>query len=256
MRQQGDERHLPDIRRLTRHVRTGQQGDLLAGTGETGVVRHERPGPGTSLQHAFDDGVTPLLYFQDVGIIDDRLTPVGFASQVGPTAQDIDFGHDKGRGEQRFGAGDDLRQQRLEKFGLSGERLLIGAEHLAFLGTKFFGGEAFGVHHGLLADIIRRDGGQVGLGDLDGITEGAIVTDLQGLDAGAVLLVALEIRDPALAVRSERAKAVELRIEAGAQGAPFGQVDREFIAKRGLQTSQQSRLGLDAHGQCGERATG
>ena len=137
----------------------------------------------------------------------------------------------------------------MEKFGLPGERLLIGAEHLAFLGAKFFGGEALGVHHGLLADVIRRDGSQVGLGDLNGVTEGAIVADLQRLDASAVLFVALEIRDPALAVRSERAKAVELRVEAGAQGSPFGQVDREFVAKGGFQTSQQRRFGLDARGQ-------
>ena len=198
--------------------------------------------------------MTTLRDLQDVRIIDDGLTPVGFPGQVGPAAEDVDFGDDERGGDQRFGAGDDFREQRLEKFGLAGQRLFVGAEHLTFLGPEFLGGETLGVHHGLLADIVGRDGGQVGLGDLDGVTERAVIPDLERFDARAVLLVALEFGDPALAVRSERAESVQLSVETCAQGAAFGQVRRKFIAKGGFQTSQQRRLGLDTGGQRGQRA--
>ena len=77
-----------------------------------------------------------------------------------------------------------------------------------------------------------------------------------GFVEASVLLVALEIRDPALAVRSERAEAIEFRVISCAQGSPFGQIDREFVAERGFQASQQGRRGLDPCGQRGESAAG
>ena len=154
-----------------------------------------------------------LLDLEDIGIVDDRFGPVCLTSEFSPTTDDVYFGDGLGRRQQGFRPGDDLGKEGLEKFGFAGERLLVGTEHFAFLGPQFFGGEALGVHHRLLPDIIGRHCREIGFGNLDGIAKGAVITDLQGLDTGATLLITFELGDPALAVGRERTKSVEFGVE-------------------------------------------
>jgi len=208
------------------------------------------------LQHALHDRMAALLDLEDVGIIDGRLGPVGFAGEFRPAAENIHLGDGLRGGQQRFGPGDDLGQQGLEQFGLAGERLLVGAQDLALLGAQLLGRETFGVHHRLLADVIGGHRGEIRLGDLDRIAEGAVITDLQRFDAGAVLLVAFEFGDPTFAVGSKRTKAVQFRVETGAQRTAFAEVHGKFVAQGRLEPGEQRRLGVDARGLVGERAAG
>ena len=171
-----------------------------------------------------------MLDFQRIRVVDDRLGPVGFAGELGPAADDVHFRDGLSGGQQGLRASNDFGEESLEKFGLASQRLFVGSQDLALLGPQLFGGEALGVHHGLLPDIIGRHRGEIGLGDLDGVAEGAVVADLQGLDAGPVLFITLELSDPALAIGSERTKAIEFDVETCAQCPALAEVDGEFVA--------------------------
>ena len=61
-----------------------------------------------------------LRDFEDVGVIDRRAGPVGFARELGPASQDVHLGDCVRGGEQGFGAGEHLGQQGLENFGFAG----------------------------------------------------------------------------------------------------------------------------------------
>ena len=256
MGEQRDEGDLTDIGGFSGHVRAGQQGDLLARRSQARVVGDEGTGAGTAQQHTFYDGMPALFDLEDIRIVDHGPDPVRFPGEFGPAAQDVRLGDGLGGREQGLGPGDDLGQQGLEKLRLPGEGHLVGTQHLAFLGSQFLRGEPFGVHHRLLADIIGRDRGEVGLGDLDGVAEGSVVAHFQRLDAGAVLLVAFEVRDPCLAVRGEGAEPVQLGVETCPQRPAFAQVDGQFIRQGGGELGQQLGLGVDAARQAREGAAG
>ena len=143
----------------------------------------------------------------------------------------------------------------MEKFGLAGERLLVGAQHFALLGAQLFGGEALGVHHGLLTNVVGRNRSEIGLSDFDGVPERTVITDLKGLDTRAALLVTFEFGDPTLAVGSERTKSVEFDIKPGTKRPALTEVHWEFIAQSGLKPGEKLRLRIDAPSLFSERAT-
>ena len=173
---------------------------------------------------------------------------MGFPGQFGPTPENIDFGDGVGRGQQRFRGSEHLGQQGLEEFGFARQGLFVGTEDFAFLSAQLFRGEAFGVHHRLLADIVRRDGSEVGLGDFNRIPKRPIVADLERLDARARLFLPFEVGDPGLAVGRERTEPVEFGIEASPQSAPFREVDGQFLGQGRRQLRQQRALQGDALG--------
>src|SRR5262249_20650729 len=80
--------------------------------------------------------------------------------------------------------------------------------------------------------VIGRDEVEIGLGDLDVITEIIREPDLQAADAGALLLAALEIGEPGLVAARELTQLVEPRVEAGTDVISFGEIVRELVGER------------------------
>jgi len=103
------------------------------------------------------------------------------------------------------------------------------------------GDVALAVHRGLLADVIGRDEVQVGLGDLDVVTEDGVEPHLQTLDAGAFLFGALEVGQPRLVAGGEAAQTVEFDVVATADEIAIGEIGRQFVSQRPGQEIAQWR---------------
>jgi hypothetical protein len=78
------------------------------------------------------------------------------------------------------------------------------------------------------------DEAEVGLGDFDGVAEGAVVADAEVFDAGALLLGALEVGEPGFVAGGEGAEAVELGVVAVADDAAVLGVNGRFVGEGGV----------------------
>ena len=101
-------------------------------------------------------------------------------------------------------------------------------ENLAFVVLQFRRGEAFGVHQGLFALVVRGRQCEVRLGDLDVITEDGVIAHLQRADAGALPLAVLDGGNGLTARGRNRAQFVEFRVNAGSDGAAIDKGERRF----------------------------
>ena len=92
LRQQGDQRVLPQKRRFTRHIGPGQQPDrrrLLLG--QRAIIRHESPAT-LPAQRAFNHWMPSALHHKGAARIDTRLAPVFGHRQVGETRRKVNLG--------------------------------------------------------------------------------------------------------------------------------------------------------------------
>ena len=141
----------------------------------------------------------------------------------------------------------ELRQRRggLLDFRQLAEHLLAHALeefvfelHAAFLRAKDFAlhllqlrrDETFAVGNGLLADVMRRHFVEIGLGDLDVVTEDGIEAHLERRDAGARDFVRLQFGNPILAA------ALALRSSSSAASKPSRIMPPSFTASGGSST--------------------
>ena len=116
-----------------------------------------------------------------------------------------------------------------EQFLLQRQNLLFGIQHLALVVLQLGRGEALGVGQRLLAFVIGGRQVQIGAGDFDVVAEDVVEAHLERLDAGALALARFDLRDVLLAVLAQVAQLVELGVEAGANGAAVGQVQRRLV---------------------------
>jgi hypothetical protein len=91
----------------------------------------------------------------------------------------------------------------------------------------------------LLADVVRRNGIEIGLGDFDEVAENRVVLDLEGTDPSPLNLLSLEIRDPLFALGRGRAQLIELRIEAVSENAAFFRRNGRLVHQGGRQSFHQ-----------------
>ena len=116
-----------------------------------------------------------------------------------------------------------------EELLFEGEDLVLGVQHLALVILQLGGGEALGVGQGLLAFVVGGREVQVGARDFDVVAEYVVEAHLERLDAGALALAGFDLGDVLAAVPAEVAQLVELGVEAGADGAAIGEVERRLI---------------------------
>ena len=106
---------------------------------------------------------------------------------------------------------------------------LLGVEDLLLVLLELGREEALGVDQRLLAHVVGRDLGQVGLGHLDVVAEDLVVADLERADAGPLPLAALELGDEGLAGAADRAQVVELGVPAVLDDAALGQEEGRLV---------------------------
>ena len=102
----------------------------------------------------------------------------------------------------------------VEQLVLQGAKLVLGAQDGGLHVLQLLGDVTLVVGQGLLAYVGIGDHIHEGLGDLDVVAEDLVVAHLEGLDAGAFLLLSGYPLHPALTVGHDAAEAVHLGVVA------------------------------------------
>ena len=225
VREQREQRDLPDVGALACHVRPGDQRDLLLHEVERRVVGYEAFLGGRQVQHRMPS-------------VADRQHAVVAHLGTDPAVQPRRLGEGREHVElrQRAGGlldgaqlGEDLFAHLQEKVVLQLGRPLLGAEDLRLHRLQLLRDEPFAVGDRLLAHVVARDLREVGLGHLDVVAEDGVEPDLQRRDAGAGRLVLLELGEPVLAAARRRAQLVQLGAEAVTDDPAFFHRERWVV---------------------------
>ena len=157
LRQQRDQGRLPEVRRLTRHVRAGDERDAAAFADlarEIAIIGDERfasRGKGR-----LDHGMAARFDDEGEGLVDDRPRPHARRGKFGERGGDVDFG-------QRFAEAAnsvDLRHSRsaqpLEGGELQSQGAVGGRSDLRLELREFVSREPHRPGHGLAMDECRR----------------------------------------------------------------------------------------------------
>ena len=174
---------LADIGGFTGHIRSGNKHHAVQVSIQHAVVGNELAAIALGIQYgmsaAFDD--------EAVIVVDGGAVVVVQTGTFGQTAEGIDFGESIGG---ILNAGGELQSETaefLKELGLQSQSFFFCSEDLAFQFFEFRSDEAFRIDQCLLADIIFRNGVEVGLAHFDIVTENRIEFDFERLDAGAFL---------------------------------------------------------------------
>ena len=190
LRHQHDQRDLPHIGGLARHIRTCDDGDTVVDIVEQDVVRDEHRVAQERLHH----GVAAVLE-TDHGV----LSNVG--SGIAVVGGDVRkrYQHVKSRDRLRrlFDTVEvqcDLLAHRRKQLIFDGDGALLCAEDTALELFELGGDIALAVCERLLADIMLGHEVFIGIGDFDIVAEHAVVADLQLRDTRLLLLLGFDTR--------------------------------------------------------------
>ena len=245
LRHDRDQRHLPHIGGLARHIRTGDDSDAVFAPVENGIVRDEQ----AVGQHFLHDRMTAVPDLDAVGEIHDRTGVVIVTGDIGERAQHIQR-RDRLRGLlHAVYLGGNLVTHLDKQFVFQRGQPLLRAEHRAFELLEFIRDVSLAVCQRLLADIIVRHGVQIGFADLDIVAEHAVITDLELTDARALALALLDGCNFALAARGEVTQGVDLLIVARADQAALTQQDGRLVHDRQLDQRAHVLEQVDIAGQ-------
>ena len=244
--------NLPDESAFARHVGAGDDEDLVVAVVEARIVGNE-----TFLdQGLFENRMASVGNINDVAIVDGRAAIILVARQLGETGKGVELGERNGGLLDGEGLFLDLDAELLEQLEFKRIGFFVGAENLAFHFLQLRRVETFAGGDGLFANIIDGDFGEVGLGDLDVVTEHGIVADFERGDAGALDFFLLERGDPTFAVGGGAAKFVQLGAVAGLDETAVLRRERrrvldsarDEVGEVGLLSEFGSEFGEDADG--------
>ena len=220
LRQQDNQRGLPQQGAFTRHVRTGEDDDLLVAGIEPDIVRNVFL---ARFHEGFDDGMPSALDFQHLAFIHHRPAISVRKRERRKTAQHIDPRYDVAVGLD----GTDLLLHPCNQVGIDArldfQDALFGAEDFGFVFLQFLGDVALGVHQGLLADPLRRHLVFKGVPNFDVVSEDVVESNLQRGDSGALGLPFLHGQKVAAAVARKTPKVVQFRVDSGGDHLPFSE---------------------------------
>ena len=148
-----------------------------------------------------------------------------------------------------------------DTFGLSGNRgpqlgkhapldlhdFFLRVQHLDFIFLQFRRGEAFCIDQRLLPLVIRGCMVQVGLADLDVITENRIKFDFERMDAGALPLTFLNLRDVLFAVAAQVAQIIKFSVNTFLNNAAVRQGKRRLRDNRLFNAAAQVGQFIQQH---------
>ncbi len=124
--------------------------------------------------------------------------------------------------------------------------LLLGSQHLLLVLLEVRSNVTFGIFERLLALVVGRDFGGVGVSDLDVVAEDLVESDLQAGDSGAADLLSLKASDPILPAAGDRMELIECAIVAPADHTSFSRAERRLVHEGGIQQFAQIRAELQA----------
>ena len=147
---------------------------------------------------------------------------------LGEGRQHVERGERRPHALQRGNRGREVRDQALVEQLFARERALLRRERAILERLQLRRDVALGVLERLPAPVVVGDLLHVGVGDLDVEAVHAVVLDLEVGDAGARALARLERDQELAAVVVDRAKLVELGVEAGRDDAAVADLRRRL----------------------------
>ena len=112
-----------------------------------------------------------------------------------------------------------------EELGFEPGDALVGVKDALFLLLELGGDVALGVDQGLLADPVRGDAVFVGVADLEVVAKDVVEVELERGDSASDGFGLKDSFEDGSGVALEGAVAVEFGVDAGSDGATFGQQD-------------------------------
>ncbi len=218
LRHDGEHRHLPHVGGLARHVRSGDDQDFLVPMVQLRVVGDEHLPFQRVLHHGvaavFDGNIAVLPAHHGgphVAILQRRPGEAGEAVHLGEGAGG--FLHVRNfRTNFRFHR---LVNPKLQFLGL-----FAGGEGFRLKFFQLRRDVALRIDQGLLADIVRRDGEFVGVGNFEIVAEYVIESDFQ-LDAGLFFFLFFQFGNIFLAVFRKGTQFIQLCRESFANVFPI-----------------------------------
>ena len=231
LRQQADERGLPQVGGLAAHVRAGQDDELVRGAVQRDVVGHERVAPTcrstTGWRPSHDEQLVALVHVR-LGVVAERRP-----SRRAQPAR---------RARRARGPCPGCAAPRRPRAARSASNSSISRSTMRSSAPSTFSSYSFS------AGVMKRSppamvclrmvvGGhrvQVRLRDLDVVAEHAVEAHLERRDAGARALALLDLGDHLLARAADRAQLVELGVDAVADEAAVARQRRRLVDERPL----------------------
>ncbi|OQA90348.1 MAG: hypothetical protein BWY28_00275 [bacterium ADurb.Bin236] len=251
MRHQGDQGGLAHIGGFSGHVGAGDDEQALL-PAHQGIVGHE----GALRHRPLDHRVAALPDFQAPLAVEGGPGVAVFLRAARQSLQRVQGLEPQRQRLQVFHPQRHPVQHLSVQLVFKPRRLLLRAQRAALQLRQLLRYKALGVGQGLPADIARRHQRKIGLGDLDEITEDAVVEHLEVLDACRLALPLLQVAEPLAAVAGCQAGLVQPRVIPLPDGAavrelgrgipgdgPLQQVLRLLLRPERLQKGGKARLG-------------
>ena len=162
---------MADVCGLAGHVGSGDDEELVFGVGCVDVVGNES----SVSEDVFDYGVSSVVDFEEVAVVEERHRPVVFGGDAGEGEADVNVGDRCGCSHDCGGVFGDLLTDASVDGLFEFADLVGGSEDLVFEVFEFGGYESFGVDEGLAALEFGRDFFEVGAGDFDVVAEDSVV---------------------------------------------------------------------------------
>ena len=238
---QGNERHLPDISALARHIGTGDdQYQALVATGGR-AVRHERAFRLGHVEHR-----VTAIHNVEHRLFDQPWSAVpALPGNLGQRREHVELRQHVGRRLQssRFGRHQitQFNEQRiLELLGA-----LVSRENLLFVFLELRRDVTFGRFDRLFANILGRHFVSLGVRDLEVVAKHLVETDLDVRDARSFHLLRLILGDPLLAAGRQFAKLVQFLAKARANETAIAAGQRAIVHQRVLQSTANIRAEIE-----------
>ena len=253
-----NEGHLAHVGGFACHVGAGDDGQMVLGFVHVGVVGHKEGVFQGMLHHR----VAALLDVNDPALIHHRAAVVPLHRHRGKGEEHVQLGYAARRPLHLPHPGGHCVPQLAEQLILQGGDAGLGGENLVLQVFELGGDEPLAVDQGLLADVVLGYQVVVGLGHLDVVAEHLVIPDLQALDAGALLLPALQGNHHIRPIGEDVPQVVHLLVVAGADevALPDGEGEAVVVVlvpdgpiNGLLQVLQTQHAVLDAlHGPAGQ----
>ena len=155
--QQGEQGNLPDVRRFTRHVWTGDYGKASPRAVERGIIGDKPFRRRLLIQH----GMTSLRDLQHTGTINLRSAIAVLTRRFCQRGNGVQSSNRGRRGLNKTNFREGQTPQALENLDLAGFCALIRSQNSALYLFKLWSDEAFAVQRRLLANVVTGGGGEV-----------------------------------------------------------------------------------------------